>query len=167
MLTLRPVSPLDGHKEWQFLTAVPQDTNGFLNSFSGKPESEFSDWIMSRVHMANDMYLLDNQVPQISYWIESEDKEIIGFLKIRTKLTTSLLEQGGHIGYFISPEYQGKGYGTQALAQGLKKAHLKGIDLVFVTCYADNLASKRVIEKNGGQLCSTSTDTELKFWIYN
>jgi len=167
MVTLRPVSPLDGHKEWQFITAIPPETNGYRNSFSGQPESEFSDWIMSQVYRANAINLQDNQVPKISYWIESEDKELIGFLKIRTRLTPSLLEQGGHIGYFISPDYQGKGYGTQALTQGLKKAHLKGIDLVLVTCDADNLGSKRVIEKNGGLLCPTSTDTKLKFWIYN
>ena len=167
MVTLRPVSPLDGHKEWQFITAIPQDVNGFSNSFSGKPESEFSDWLMSRVHIANAINLQPEWVPQHSYWIESEDKELIGFLKIRTRLTPSLLDEGGHIGYFISPEQQGKGYGTQALTQGLKKAQLKGIDLVLVTCNAENISSKRVIEKNGGQLCPTSTDTKLKFWIYN
>ncbi len=167
MVTLRPVSPLDGHQEWQFLTAMPLDTNGFLNSFSGKPESEFSDWLMSQVHMANAINLQGNRVPQTSYWIESEQKELIGFLKIRTRLTPSLLDEGGHIGYFISPKFQGKGYGTQALAASLKQAQLKGIDLVLVTCDVDNLASKRVIEKNGGQLCPTSTDTKLKFWIYN
>ena len=74
MVTLRPVSPLDGHKEWQFITAIPRDANGYLNSFSGKPESEFSDWLMSQVHMANAINLKPEWVPQHSYWIESEDK---------------------------------------------------------------------------------------------
>ena len=167
MVTLRPVSPLDGHKEWQFLTAIPQETSGFTNSFADKPESDFADWVKSQINCSNAIDLGEGRVPQTTYWIESQKKELIGILKVRTRLNQNLLKRGGHIGYFISPKFQGKGYGTQALAEGLKKAKYKGLDLILVGCSPDNLASKRVIEKNGGQLCATSTDTELKFWIYN
>jgi predicted acetyltransferase len=56
------------------------------------------------------------------------------------------------------------------LAMVLEKAEERGIDRVLITCDDDNLASVRVIEKNGG-LETTSTlsprsgKTVRRFWI--
>ena len=43
----------------------------------------------------------------------------------------------------------GRGYGTKMLALALEKAKERGISPVLITCNDDNLASARVMEKNG------------------
>jgi predicted acetyltransferase len=58
----------------------------------------------------------------------------------------------GHIGYGVVPWKRGRGYATRALSLLLSEIHEEGLDFVELTTDADNLASRRVIEKNDGQL---------------
>jgi predicted acetyltransferase len=58
----------------------------------------------------------------------------------------------GHIGYSIVAAYRGLGYATEGLRQLLMEAPERGLRYVYITCSPDNIASQRVIEKNGGQL---------------
>ena len=90
-------------------------------------------------------------VPSYDYFIVDDDK-FIGRISIRTELTPSLLQFGGHIGYGIHPKYWRMGYGTEALKLGLDVAKKLGIDKVLVTCDDDNVGSYKIIEKNGGIL---------------
>lgn len=78
--------------------------------------------------------------------------EYIGNISIRHRLTDHLLKVGGHIGYLISPKHRNKGNGTKILELGLKEAAKLGLERVLVTCNKTNLASARIIEKNGGIL---------------
>ncbi len=55
-----------------------------------------------------------------------------------------------HIYYEIIPEYQGRGYGKEILALGIEKAKEIGLKEIFITCMENNLASKKIIESNGG-----------------
>ncbi|HWQ07610.1 MAG TPA: GNAT family N-acetyltransferase, partial [Holophaga sp.] len=63
----------------------------------------------------------------------------------------------GHIGYAVVPWKQGRGYATEALKQILPEAVALGLPFVEVTTDPDNVASQRVIEKNGGVLFETFT----------
>ena len=49
------------------------------------------------------------------------------------------------------------------LRAALPLAHSLGIDPALITCDATNMASRRVIERNGGILDSES-DGVLRFW---
>ena len=55
-----------------------------------------------------------------------------------------------HIYYEISSEYRSKGYGKMILSLGLEKAKEIGLSEVFITCMEDNVASRKIIESNGG-----------------
>jgi predicted acetyltransferase len=63
-----------------------------------------------------------------------------------------LERNGGHIDYGIRPKERNKGFGTLILKLTLEKARQIGLKRVLLTCDDDNLASARVIEKNGGIL---------------
>jgi predicted acetyltransferase len=78
---------------------------------------------------------------------------IVGRVAIRHALNEVLLHEGGHIGYVVVPEFRRRGYATEMLALALRLAREQlHIDDVLVTCSDSNVASSRVIERNGGVL---------------
>jgi predicted acetyltransferase len=58
----------------------------------------------------------------------------------------------GHIGYSVVPWKRQRGYATRALQLLLPQARSEGLAFVELTTDADNTASRRVIEANGGEL---------------
>jgi predicted acetyltransferase len=96
------------------------------------------------------------------WWVD--DAEYLGRLSIRHSLTPWLLDYGGHIGYVVRPSARGRGHATRMLAAALPLAADLGIDPVLVTCDDTNLASRRVIEANGG-VFEDRRGEKLRFWI--
>ncbi|MGV9184365.1 GNAT family N-acetyltransferase [Arcanobacterium canis] len=95
--------------------------------------------------------------------------ELIGRVSIRHELNGYLLAFAGHIGYAVLPEHRRRGYGTNMLALAVDYcARELGHQRVLVTCAESNLASRRVIEANGGVLENTS-DLEgekiRRYWV--
>jgi predicted acetyltransferase len=93
----------------------------------------------------------DGYVPQTTLWWVA-GVEYLGRLAIRHRLTPHLLQEGGNIGYEVRPSARGRGHATAMLAAALPLATALGIDPARLDCDADNPASRRVIEKNGGRL---------------
>lgn len=58
----------------------------------------------------------------------------------------------GHIGYSVVPWRRREGLATRGLALLLDDARAEGLRSVLLTTDPDNLASQRVIERNGGVL---------------
>ena len=90
---------------------------------------------------------------------------------LRPRLTEKLEDRGGHIGFAVRPSERGKGYATLMLKLVLEKAKQLGLRRVLVTCDKDNLASARVIQKNGGQLNTESISKQFgkmtqRYWIW-
>jgi predicted acetyltransferase len=102
-------------------------------------------------------------VPCTTLWWLAED-EYLGRLAIRHRLTPALLEAGGHIGYDVRPAARRRGYATAMLRAALPLAAALGIDPALVTCDSDNVASRRVIERNGGAL-EDERAGKLRFWV--
>lgn len=96
------------------------------------------------------------------WWVDGE--EYLGRLAIRHRLTPRLLEVGGHIGYDVRPSARRRGHATAMLAAARPLARALGIDPALVTCAQGNLASRRVIEANGGVL-DDQRGGELRFWL--
>ncbi len=90
-------------------------------------------------------------VPQTVLWWAAGD-EYLGRLAIRHRLTPDLAREGGNIGYEVRPGARRRGHATAMLAAALPLAAGLGVDPAHVDCDAANLASRRVIEKNGGRL---------------
>ena len=96
--------------------------------------------------------LLPGHVPQTTFWLVRGGTTIVGSSRLRHYLTPALEQEGGHIGYNVCPSERCKGYGTRLLALTLEKARARGLQRVLVTCDTDNVASARIIQKNGGHL---------------
>ncbi len=122
------------------------------NSFHNPDEfSEWKDNIFQRFEKSSKgIDLPDGYVPATTYWLV-DGKKYIGTGSIRHYLNESLKNFGGHIGYFIRPSQWNKGYGTIQLRLLLEKAHELGIENALLTCDVENIASARIMKKNGGR----------------
>ena len=100
------------------------------------------------------------------FWITEGDpgEEVVGFLALRHTLTAWLLEEGGHIGYSVRPSRRGQGHATRALALAVGRAAELGLGRVLLTCDADNVASARTIESNGG-VYEDTRNGKRRYWI--
>ena len=114
--------------------------------------------------------LAPGRVPQSIFWLVRDGQRILACSRLRHTLNTFLEQVGGHIGYDVRPSERRRGYGTQILRMTLDKARDLGLKQVLVTADSPNVASWRIIEKNGGVLhgqeLSQHTGQLLrKYWI--
>ena len=137
---------------YSYLDACRDFKKHNITSFGDNPDT-FDTWkhtIFQR--LANNRLGIDlpsGYVPASTFWLVEND-EFIGIGSIRHRLTESLERFGGHIGYAIRCDKWGMGYGTVQLNLLLKEAAILGIKRTLITCDESNIASARVIEKNGG-----------------
>ncbi|MGH7155447.1 MAG: GNAT family N-acetyltransferase [Acetobacteraceae bacterium] len=77
----------------------------------------------------------------------------------------------GHIGYAVVRWKRRRGIATRALGLMLRIAAAEGLRRVQVTCDDDNIASRRVVEANGGLFAGAAPHPDrperhkLLFWI--
>jgi predicted acetyltransferase len=97
------------------------------------------------------------------WWVE--DDRFLGRLAIRHRLTPVLERAGGHIGYDVRPSARRQGHARAMLAAALAIANTTlGIDEALLTCDEINVASRRVIEANGGRYIDTISG-KRRFWV--
>jgi predicted acetyltransferase len=85
-----------------------------------------------------------------TFLVATVDDDIVGRVSIRHALDEFHRIYGGHIGYSVLPPFRRRGHATEILRQALAVARGLGLERVLVTCDEDNVASARVIERNGG-----------------
>ncbi len=113
----------------------------------------------------------ERKVPQLDFFLLRDGATILGRSGLRLWLTSNLEDIGGHIGYRIRPSERHKGYGTRLLAMTLAQARQHGLREVLLTCDSDKTGSRRIIERNGGQLASERVSPQsgvlvARYWIH-
>ena len=103
------------------------------------------------------------EVPVTQLWYV-DGTTYIGTVVIRHELTPALAKIGGHIGYHVVPPQRRRGHARRMLADALVFSAHFGLDRVLITCKETNVASRKVIEANGGQP-DGAVDGELRYWV--
>jgi len=131
---------------------------------------DFSAYVLKLVKHSGGIELAAGPVLQTTFWLVRDGRRILGQSELRQRLTPALEVEGGHIGYSIRPSERRKGYGTRILALTLEKARRTGLERVLVTCDTDNIASAKIIKKNGGKFAGESISPQSgkpvsRYWI--
>ncbi|MCL1785825.1 MAG: GNAT family N-acetyltransferase [Alphaproteobacteria bacterium] len=162
-IELRELQLNEPQSVYDYFMVMPADENGLKNSAAGLSESEFAEWVKKQIDYSKGVGLPEGLVPN-TFFILFIDDVPVGNSKMRHYLTPALENHGGHIGYRIAPEHRGKGYANIMLAETLKHAKAMGIEKVLLTTDADNAASYKTIERNGGIL-EKIEDGSRYYWI--
>ncbi len=167
MLYLKQANFEDIEKEHAFVANEPADENGFLNDAAGISFEEFKTATLPRmIDWAQGKNLPEGFVPETFFFLWSDedctgeesdkcddraDHKIVGEFRLRHNLTPTLENGSGHVGQFIKKEYRGRGYCTEGLRLLIEEARkIVPEDELYMHCNSDNLASLKVMLKNGG-----------------
>ena len=133
-------------------------------------DKSYRAFLRQRKRFASEKTVPEGYVPDTLYFLmDSCGDKILGRISIRHRLVDSLLVRGGHIGYAVAPSERRKGYATEQLRLALEICKTMGINPVLITCHKENIASAKVIQKNGGVLEDERVSKEGKvfqrYWI--
>jgi predicted acetyltransferase len=134
----------------QFLELAADYQSAGENRYDADVE-DFDALLARTALYASGVNLPAGHVPSSEFYLLGEGK-LIGRVSVRHRLNRGLEIISGHIGYDIRPSERNRGFGTLILRLALEKAREIGLKKVLLTCDADNFASAKVIEKNGGRL---------------
>jgi predicted acetyltransferase len=153
-----------------FLREVGAGESGFGGTEYATGALSLHAYLQMQVDYAAGRNMADGRVPATTFWALDDAAEVVGMLRLRHRLNDTLLISGGHIGYYVRPAARSMGYATEMLRLALDEARARGIERVLLTACPTNLASVRVIEKNGGILENVVPDPETgkphgRFWI--
>jgi predicted acetyltransferase len=135
-----------------------------LERWTGRWESEegFAEYVAEKVAERERVEDPDWVLCTNLWWADGD--EYIGRMSIRHELNDWLAEVGGHIGYDVRRSRRREGHATAMLAAALVIARDLGMERVLLTCDDDNIASRRVIERNGGVL-EDERHGKLRYWV--
>jgi len=115
-------------------------------------KANFSKYVQCLSDEAKGLNLREGYVPCSHFWLVNPEKIIVGAIRVRHNIDNEFLSlEAGHIGYDIAPSHRGQGNGKLMLKLALTKATELGVFRALLTADEDNVASRKVIEANGGE----------------
>ena len=151
-LVLRPLKASDKD---EFLRVLSLDWNGwdFPLFLEERADGSFETYLDVISDVRDVKSYLKGLVPGELLFAFDSDGVMVGRLSLRFELNEGLKKRGGHIGYGVSPDQRKKGYASEILGQALQifKKERPSIEKALVTCDETNIASRKTIEKNGGE----------------
>jgi len=168
-LELRQLRPDDEESFRRAVREFEEDPQGVPFAFDYDPAEEFEPYMRRVNAWSLGEGLPEGFVPN-SFLVGVVGERIVGRLSLRHELNEDLKAYNGHIGYAVIHSERRKGYATDMLKQSLVLCRELGIHRVLISCDTDNLASRRVIEKQGGVLERITELPELEvqkrvYWI--
>lgn len=170
-IQLVPPSAEDGEKVWDYraemlAAGLSLDGGAGLRKASSAESWLEQVWKMERKETCPEGFVPDN----VYLAIREADDRMVGIIDLRQFENHPVLSVwGGHIGYSVRPSEQRRGYGSEMLRLMLPIAREKGLKRVMISCNDGNIASEKIIRKNGG-VYEKSVQVEgqgiiKRFWI--
>ena len=75
----------------------------------------FNDYLLKLDKLKSGQELPQRHVTTVTYWLVDDNKNILGTIRYRDKLTETTRIDGGHIGFDVPPSVRSKGHATRML----------------------------------------------------
>jgi len=137
---------------------IPKDEVGSTNKFYGINYNEFEKLFNECI--LEETIINEELNTTTKRYILYLDNLPIGELGIRTTLNDFWMNKGSQIYYKIRKTYRNNGYGNIILKLGLEEAKKLGFKQVRINCDDNNIASSKIILKNGGVIDIKSYKTK-------
>ncbi len=155
----------EAHREWG--PGLHEDGFGLHPDDDVDSPAGFAAWVARLLDQSDPLRpLKPGQASCVYRWIVERD-HVLGAIALRHG-DTDFVRRMGHIGYGIRPSARGRGLATWALSRMLDEARRVGLERVLVVCEADNIASTKTVEHNGGVLeepADPGSDGVRRYWI--
>lgn len=153
MIHIKKLNFTDAEAEYEYITSVLPDENGFTNDYFGADRDDFKLRILpTLINHSKGIDLPDGYVPETHYMLWDDDI-IVGWFRLRHFLCESLIVGAGHIGYSIKESYRRRGYATRGLEFLIREAsEIIPENEIFLRVNKNNPASLSVMLKNGGYI---------------
>lgn len=161
---------IEMYEEYMLSELIPGiDRFEGIRDFEKLEKLSFDNWMDDLEKNKYEENLPESYSPHTLY-LAINDNKIVGAIGIRWKQVPALMTFGGLIGYSIRPSQRGKGYASEMLKLALEKFKNTDIKNILITCKDFNIASKKVIERNGGIFENTYNNADdgynyLRYWI--
>ncbi|WP_063917450.1 GNAT family N-acetyltransferase [Nocardia niwae] len=147
---------LEAHDEWG--PGPHEDGFGLRPYDEVNSPTGFAAWVARLADESTQAWAETGRARCTYRWIVEDDR-VLGGIALRHGFD-DFVRWAGHIGYGIRPSARRRGLATWALGRMLTEAGKLGMDRVLIVCAADNIASAKTIERQGGILESI-VDTQL------
>ena len=142
----------------------PDPDNHPAYAIAGLSDAELPGWVESLLTDGRGRSPRPaGRVPATNLWWV-DGPVYLGRVQVRHVLTPALREAGGHVGYHVAQAHRRRGHARAMLAAALPVCAQLGLECVLLTCDVGNVASRRVIEANGG-LFADQRGGKLRYWV--
>ena len=144
-LTLRRYRPEDAEPLYQYLGTDPE-----MHKYSG-----WNPYATPEMAQETVLHFIDSYDDEHVYsWVMDFDDVVIGTIGAYDYEDDQI-----EVGFSVVQRWQGRGYATEALARVLEYlTENEGISCVTAWCAAENIGSKKVLEKSGMHLVDVEKD---------
>jgi predicted acetyltransferase len=154
----------------QLLTELGEGESGFGGASFGHGSASLDQFLRSCQEGEDPAKIGPEFVPQTIFWMIDDRGQAVGMVRVRHYLNDSLLQHGGHIGYYVCRAQRGKGYAKLALRMAVDFLNKRNVTRILVTVDPDNVASMHVALAAGGILdgqgrCPGSEEIVNRYWI--
>lgn len=108
---------------------------------------DFDEWLRY-VQKNSDKRLVSPDWVVTDVFFAVRNTRIVGVISFRHRLN-DFLENWGHIGYSVRPSCRGHHIASCMLGEVIGYARGLGLNMLQLSCYADNAASRKTIESSG------------------
>ena len=140
-------------REYAMLQGILDIENGFTNPAYNLSYKEYKNWLQDADNHSKGLNLPDDWIPYTTYFLYIDDISV-GYGRVRHS-SSEYLENvvgAGNLGYGISKENRGKGYGNILFKELLKKCKEHGYKEIKLFPLKTNEATIEIMMKNGGKI---------------
>ena len=139
--------------EYDMLQGIVDLENGFSNPAYNLSYEEYKKWLQKEDDISKGINMPKGWIPATTYFLYINDVPI-GYGRIRHSSSEYLetIVGAGNLGYGVSKEYRGKGYGNILFKELLKKCKEYGYNEIKLFPLKTNEATIKIMIKNGGRI---------------